>query len=220
MPGPRDWQSLVDGEFTDVQKLVHLVFRQTTDNEQAIRAELVRARRREYEDTLTAMLADSGCGGRGRLAEGPILSDLNEMSRTDAVSIVNTYNYDMAIALMAIRQENPRANRGLYAKRLDQWESKRAEWKNAQIALNVHLTARSRAQADFMRNNGLDGRARLQGPDPAAEPLCQGWLNRGWVKSEVANSNPSPFHPGCPHAWHHEIDKASVGDCEDLWTGQ
>ena len=218
---PRNWQSVVTGDnFSDVMKLVHLVFRQTTDNEEAIRAELVKARRREYEDTITALAAEAGCRDqRGRLTAGDELTELNELSRTDAESMVNTYNFDLAVAIMAIRTETPTANRHTMAKRLGTWETNRAKWKDAQVSLHTHLTARSAAQKAFMQNNGIDGAARLVGPNPAQEEICQGWLNRGEVPAQVAQANPSPYHPNCPHLWEYSIDKSTVDDCDTLWTG-
>ncbi len=218
---PRDWQKLTNSDgFSNVMRLVHLAMRQDATDEQALRTELLKARRSEYEATLTELATGLGCTGRqGRLGEGPILSQLNETSEADAKSIVNTYNYDLAIAVIAIRTEVPTANRHVYAKRLQTWETNRDKWKNEQISLNTNLTARSLAQADFMANNPVEGTARLVGPDPAAEPICQGWLNRGNVPMETALANPSPFHFNCPHSWEYRLKKLKKSECKDLWMG-
>jgi len=218
---PPKWQALIDS-MTNVQRLVHLAMRYDMVQEEAIRAEILKARKREYEATLTEMAADVGCDSRrAMLSQGDLLTELNEASKADGQSMANTYNYDLGVAIIAISTETPTANRNTYAKRLQTWEGNRAKWKNPQVALSTSLSARTQAQRDFARfNPGLaDGEAVLIGPDPAAEPICQGWLNRGKVPAEVARRNPSPFHLGCPHFWEFALPKAEVGDCRDMWLG-
>jgi len=216
---PRDWRAVVDG-MTNVQKLVHLAMRQDPVDEENIRGSLLRARRLAYEDELTAQAIIVGCTGRtGRLTNGDILSGLNNDSRRDAASIVNTYNYDLAIAILNIAAEVPAANRYVYASRLQGWESARASWKNAQIALNTELTARSGAQQDFYRFNNIGGSATLQ-PTRAVCPICQGWIARGEVPVRVAQANPPPYHVNCPHLWATDPEKIAPDECADLWMGQ
>ena len=157
---PRDWQSVVDG-MTNVQKLVHLAMRLDPVDEDRIRAGLLKARRRAYEDELTIQARRVGCAGRsGRLRNGPILSQLNEMCLRDAASIASTYNYDLAAAIINVSNEVPTANRHVYAKRLREWEGKRAGWKNQQIALYTENSARTLAQQHFFQHNGHSGMAR------------------------------------------------------------
>lgn len=217
---PRDWQALTNSEgFSDVMKLVHLAARQDMVDQEAIRAQLVKARRREYETTITELAQSLGCDKQSIVREGEILNELNELSANDARSMVNTYNYDLAVAIIAIRTETPSANRNTYAARLRTWDANRAEWKNKQVAENTVLTARSLAQRDFARFNNIEGKAQLVGPNPAAEPICQGWLNRGMVPIQVAINNPAPYHLNCPHSWQMIPIKATKEECQDLWTG-
>lgn len=190
---PRDWRSAV-AEMTRVQRLVHLAMRRTLDDEERVRAELLRQRRAFYEDELTDQAARVGCPGRrGRLGEGPILSELNEASRDDAASIVNTYNYDLAAAIRQVHAETPTANRWVYAKRLGAWESKRADWKDPQIAQYTEMSARSLAQQHFHRFNATIGFAELM-PKTAVCPVCKGWVARGEVPLRVAQEHPPPYH--------------------------
>ncbi len=223
---PRDWQAIVQqNSFTPVMRLVHLAFRQTVDHEAAIRAALLRSRRTTYEDELNRLAKQIGCNKKARLTTGPELTALNEASTTDAESMVNTYNYDLAIAIQVIKQENPKSNRATYASRLREWDGKRAEWKNAQVAMWSTLTAVSAAQDAFLQlNTNVTGSAKLGGPNPAAEPICQGWLNRGTVSLEVARNDPSPFHAGCPHPWVLTLNRAEGEEedpdfCSSLWMG-
>lgn len=213
---PREWRPVVDG-MSDIQKKIHLAFRQTSDNVDATRRALLNARRREYEATITELAKLSGCGEKmGRLREGPTLTEINDMSRVEAEGIVNTYNYDLALAIVAIRESTPRANRYTYAKRLEAWHTNRAEAKDRQIAIHTNLTGRSLAQRDFAQLNGLAGKARLMGPGPVC-PICQGWMMRGWVDIKVALRNPAPYHLNCPHWW--DFKPEPVDDCQELWVG-
>lgn len=193
---PREWQPVVDG-FSPVMKLVHLAMRMDAVDQEALRAELLRARRSFFEEELTAQAERVGCRTRrGHLANGPILSQLNDDSLRDSASIVNTYNYDLASAIARIRTDTPRANRWTYAKRLGAWDAKRASWKEPQIAQYTEISARGLAQQHFYNINGSFGTAVLR-PEPAVCPVCIGWVARGEVPLAVAMANPPPYHPNC-----------------------
>ena len=192
-----DWRGLVAG-MSSVQKLVHLAARQDPYDEEAWRVELLRARRRAYEDELTIQARNSGCPGRrGRLGNNEILSGLNDESKADSVSIANTFNYYLANAIIRIRQETPTANRYIYAKRLREWEPGYWGWKRPQIDEWTNSTARTKAQQDFFKYNGAGmGSARLE-PRTAVCPVCKGWVARGLVPLRVAMNEPPPYHPNC-----------------------
>lgn len=217
---PRDWKAEVSS-LTDAQKLVHLVYRMDSVNQEKIRGELLNVRRRAYEQELTLQAQRVGCNGRqGRLSEGEALTVLNDASKADAESIVNTYNYDLAISIKAIANEVPRANRNTYAKRLASWDTKRADWKAKQIAYNTELTARDQAQKDFMFNNGLelDGYVEIY-PKTAAEPICQGLVNRGQIPMKEAQGISLPAHINCPHYKVTYPAKVPRRECPNLWMG-
>lgn len=216
---PLDWQALVS-DMPDVGKLVHLAMRQTDAEAEAIRAELVKARRRAYESEITIQARRVGCGGRqGVLTSGPALTEMNEESRADAESIVNTYNYDLAREIMRIKADTPAANRNTYVKQLRTWENKRTIQKSKDIGGWTEGTARSRAQQDFVANNDIQGVAILE-PGGAREAICQGWLNRGEVPLREAMNNPAPFHLGCPHYWATQPGRVPKSECPNLWVGQ
>lgn len=217
---PRDWRALVD-TFTRVQRLVHLTYRMDSVDEEALRSGLLKNRRRFYEDELTEQAARVGCSRRrGRLAEGPSLTELNEASRKDAVSIVNTFNYDLAVAILAVFEETPTANRYVYASRLKGWEAKRNEWKQPQITQHTEISARAKAQQDFYKfNSHIIGVARLD-PKTAICPICKGWVARGEVPIRVAENNPPPYHVNCPHVWSTKPGKVARSECSELWMGR
>ena len=214
----RDWQSLVDG-FSPVMKLVHLAMRMTEDDVQRFRGEWLRQRRQAYEDELTLQAGRVGCPGRrGRLTEGESLSQLNDAALRDAQSVVNTYNYDLAVAIMHIRAEMPTANRHVYARRLADWDEKRAAWKDQQITEHNTGEARALAQQDFYRFNSAFGYAVLR-PEEAVCPVCIGWVARGEVPLHEAQNEPPPYHVGCPHYWRTYPDRVAPSECPNLWMG-
>jgi len=201
-----------------VGQLVYDAMAMGTSETESLRVEILRQRRRIYEDELNLQAANVGCPGRSaRVGNGPVLTELNEMSASDAQSIVNTFNYDMAIAIANIRQTTPTANRVTYRARLRKWMAKRAGWKNNQIAIWTENSTRARAQQDFYRMNGTLGAATLL-PQKAICPVCQGWINRGEVPLQVAINNPAPYHNNCPHLW--DINPEKAANCALLWMGE
>lgn len=216
---PRDWEALV-AELTDVQKLVHLAMRMTPFDADRIRGELLAVRRDAYVDELTIMASQVGCPGRrGRLSGGPSLTELSEASQADGESIVNTYNWDLAVAIDAIHEENPRANRNTYARRLQEWDAKRGEWKAPQIEQYAEGQGRALAQSDFVQFNDALGLAVLE-PGAAVCPVCQGWINRGEVPLHEATNNPPPYHVNCPHVWQITPKRVPQSECPNLWMGE
>jgi len=215
----RDWQALTD-QLSDVQKLVHLAVRMDQYDRDALALELTRSMRRAFEDELSIQANRIGCPSRsGRLNNSPILSQLNETARAKADSIVATFNYDLAAQVVQIKSNAPKANRNVYASQLRAWDARRNSWKSAQIAMDSDGTARSLAQQEFYAHNGRGGAARLL-PGKAVCPVCQGWINREEVPLAVAQSNPPPYHPNCPHYWATKPDKWPEGTCAILWMGE
>jgi hypothetical protein len=216
----RDWQALV-GSLSPVNKLVHLAARLDAYDVETIRAELLQSRRRAYESELTIQARRVGCSKQtGRLVNGAILSELNRMSIDDAMSIVNTYNYDLALAIVRIRADVPTANRYVYAARLSAWAKARAQWKVKQIGLHTEISARSMAQTDFYDNNSSILGVCVLEPRQAVCPVCQGWILRGEVPIDVAMDDSPPYHANCPHLWRTIPDKVAQDACRDLWVGQ
>lgn len=195
--------------------------RMTDYDADRIRGELTRARRRAYESELTIQAARVGCPmRRGSLTTGTALSELNELSKRDAESIISTYNYDLASAIRHIASQTPTANRRTYASRLSTWEQKRATWKQRQVAQFTDGSARSQAQRDFYRLNNIEQGTAELAPDTAVCPICQGWIDRGSVPIAVAQNNPPPYHVNCPHTWVTYPDRVPAEFCQDLWMGE
>ena len=216
MPTPHEVRILIDS-LSPVQKLVHLAVRYDSQQQEAIRAELVQTRKQEYESTLTELAGAGGCNQKGLLGEGAILKGLNKVSKEDAESITLTYNRDLAVAIIAIREENPSANRHYYANRLETWEVNRAEHKDLQIAANTRLTARQMAMADFTKYNDVEATVEPLGNNPAAESICQELLDRGRVLMKEAAGFPA--HINCVH-FYGNIQIKPIDNCKELWLGK
>ena len=215
----RDYRPLREG-MANVQRLVFSAFKMDQYDEEQIRVRLMYHRRGAYESELEWLAADAGCPGRrADLTNGAILSALNEVSRRDAESIVNTYNHDLARAIMGIAADAPRANRYVYASRLRGWEERRSRWKGKQIAEYTLGSARGMAQRNFYSRNKPEGVARLE-PRTGVCPVCRGWIARGLVRVRVAFNNPGPFHVGCPHSWSVTMGQYDPDQCASLWLGE
>jgi hypothetical protein len=226
----REWRGLVAG-MTNVQKLVHSALQLDPFDEESIRTELLQMRREAYEAELNDQARRVGCPGRSaHLRNGPILGRLDDDSREDAASIVNTYNYDLAVAILAVDADAPAAGRNVYARRLRDWEAKRNAWKGPLVEQYTRGSARGEAQRDFHRLNeriaggglaayALPGWAELQ-PKSAVCPICIGWVARGRVPLEVAMDNPANWHPNCPHWWDVHPRVFSADECALLWMGE
>ena len=215
----RDWITPVSTS-PDVVKLVHLAMRMDAYDMEELRAALLRVSRSAYEDELTIQAGLVGCPGRvGRLTNGAILSEINKDCLNDAQSIVNTYNFDLLAEITRIRSDVPTANRHVYASRLNDWSTRRGEWKVPQVTQFAVNRARSKAQTDFYNTNSSFGMAVLQ-PTTAKCPICQGWINRGNVPLRVATNNPPPYHVNCPHGWDIYPEKVAREECPLLWMGE
>ena len=211
-----------------MQRLVHLAMRLDKTHETSLQGVIGSIRRDAYEATLTEMATAAKCTERkGLLSNEDVLTALDDSSKVDAQSVSNTYNFDLAISIIATSVTNPKASRFICAKSLKTWDSSRALWKSRQIAMNSVLSARLEAQNEFFRQNpslAESGYAILVGPNPASGAICQGLINRGRVPIEVAQSNPSPFHLNCPHTWMYfftKLGRKPIRDarCTGLWLG-
>lgn len=211
--GP-SWQEMVAG-FSRVMALVHLAMRMNDFDIESLYDEMFKARKTEFDDAVSDYLAQMDCGGKAYLKAGPEMKLMKAQTRLESEGIANTYNRDLAKAILDIRKSVSKANRHTYVSQLRTWEAARRIWKLTQISLSTILTSRDQALKAFSDRNGLTPDVELH-PKQAAEPVCQGWINRGVVSYQVAKNNPSPYHVGCLHYWRPKFAK---GDCKNLWTG-
>lgn len=214
----RQWEPIV-AEMSRVMKLVHLAMRMDALDESRITNQVLTEKRDSYVSELTSLAKEAGCNKKGSLRPGVVQKEMVAESETDASSITNTYNYDLAHQINAIRSAVPTANRNVYAKRLQVWDAERNKWKSTQISLWDTGRWKARATSDFLAHNDIKGSARLM-PKDAAEEVCQFWAKKGWMRLTNAvqeRISTWPPHLNCPHFWEVKIGK--VADCSKLWVG-
>ena len=217
---PRDWRVAVDG-FTRVQMLVHLAARMQPEDAGDIQIQCFKQKRESYEDELSVQAANVGCAGRKGVTPPSTLPKMMEEARVEALGIINTYNYDLALAIGHIRAETPTANRYVYAKRLADWEDTRNEWKSKQIMLWNTVDWQDNAVRDFLANNPQlqDGGYAEVLPKATVCDVCAYWVKQGKVKISRMEEQKFPAHINCPHTWHVHYKRRKV-DCSKLWVGE
>ena len=219
---PRDWRAVVD-QMGRVEKLVHLAHRRDTGYIEEMRAVLVKQIKYVYETTIRMEVMDLGCPDPGRIVigGGPALQAINERAKESSKGIANTYNYDLAMAIRAIRQDTPTANRNTYVARLRGWESARAVHKNRQIGLAENGWAIDYAKTEFYRMNDIPHQAEVY-PHPSVCPICAALIAQNpWPSIEEAHrASDYPVHVGCPHHLRILPDaRPTPAQCADLWKG-
>lgn len=213
----RLWEQLTT-DFTEVMDLVLSRMQWGALEVSQYEAEIYKALVDEYSAQIGEELAVIGCSRSVNLTNPVILANLKQQAHDGAVSIVDTYNRDLAYAVQAIRTETATANRSVFLKRLDEWAAARDKWKSDQIALYSTVSARSQSVKEFVRRNKVVARAFVSGPRPAAEPECQALIDG---EPYDANNLPAefPLHNWCDHGW--ELRDVEVPmDCEEVWTGE
>ena len=220
---PRDWHSIFDG-MSEVQKKVHLLFRRTEENVEEWREKLLRESRETYEETLREEVRSIGCGDPGPLylGAGRELRGLNDRAKFASTSIVNTWNWDLANKIVAIRNETPTANRWVYAYRIQQWEPQHWAAKGQEIAMTETGWAVNRAKQDFYRHNDVDLEGAEVRPYRTACPVCASYVAGNPYKSmdDGYRKTQLPAHPKCPHYLEAVAKKLTADDCKSLWLGE
>jgi len=214
----RTWTPVLRDRMTQVQRLVH---RQCRMSHRAKLAERLHTQRLDaYRNELEIVARRAGCDQvRAHETARP---ELRALSDRDSGSIIQSYNYDLGLAIIRIGEAIPSANRNTYKARLRVWSQERAAYKEPQIAEYTESSARAMAQADFVTSNSIQGVADIQ-PRRAVCPVCAGWIARvaqeGFLPLRVVMADPGPYHPNCPHRWIVYPHQVARADCGKLWMG-
>ena len=214
----RDPEAVTEGDdYTQVMLLVYSYFSMDEADAKRIGDEIAAQKQQAYEAELTKLAAQAGCPKTGA-ADVYTIDSIRDQSADEAAGIVNTYNFDLANAIISIHNDNPRANRNTYLKALTAWNNQRAVWKYVQIALHNKGEWQAQAQLDFTTYNDLSGWAELL-PKKAAEPVCQNIALRKRIPMREAQDLMAswPPHINCPHYF--EVHTGEIADCEDMWLG-
>jgi hypothetical protein len=223
--GEEDWRKLVD-EMSDVQKLVHLAYRKTADDEEEWADDIFKNNRKTYTDTLDEEAAAWGCHPPpASLTRGPILKAIHDEADESGRSIVGTFNYDLALEIRRIGRETPTANRHVYAYRLRTWVQERDRWKLPQITTIETFKTVNRAQDDFYRFNDLpqEGAEVVPYVTPNMCPICAEYVAGNPYPSmqELLRQCQLPAHPHCPHYGRViPARRLTRQECRELWLGE
>ncbi len=205
-------------DLTRLQRIMRLAYSMQPEDEAALAAQIERQRSRAWQTALEEEAQKVGVRARANAPRRDDLQYLRDVSRSDAESIARTYNADLEKQIRALFTENPRGNRQFYASRLEAWYSKRAAWKDRQIALMNEKSARYYATQRFREMN-LIGRAkfRFDGPSPVCDECIDNFA-AGEVEQEYVDTHPTPVHIGCNHDWKGTKYQLGVSR-RDVWIG-
>lgn len=207
--------------------LVFLAYLYTEDDRKRIADELFREGRRTYEETIREQLRNAGClDNMVNLTDPGELTWLKEQADIWSSSIAETYNRDLLKLTRQLEQEwiEERGslrglNRWVFASRIRKALAKRDEWKIPQIAVTEHTRVYDHAVMRWTELNSQSGAGRaMVVPLTAVCPICQAYVNMGWVSLDEAKRVFSlPAHPNCPHVIKVEI--SDLPPCSELWRG-
>ena len=205
------------------RQLVKLVYRMHQPDIAALEKELKKQRYQAYREKLRELAIEVGCpqaANRAKPPRGASKRALDEESRRDAKSIAETWNRDVEKQIDNLFLQNPRGNRNYYAKHLEAWAEKRAQWKNKQIANYTVQYARNLARLDFeIWNEPILGDVQyLYTGAPPVGAECIFRMGEGVVDAAFARSHPTPAHPNCPHEWTRVPNGRKV-NCKELIMG-
>lgn len=212
-----DRASIIDA-MPRVQKLVHLAARLDIQDSKEISKLNQEQKRNAYESELNTLIRQVGCK-RTAVVSSSAQALIDAQSDAEADSIVNTYNYFLAVEIRNIRIAFPKSNRHVFASKLRAWHNKYMQYKSSQIALHNEVEWRAHAQSQFLRYNKLEGIAELEPKSHAQCDVCKMWIARGSMPLREARKVMAkwPPHVNCIHTWKVNIGKAE--DCAKLWIG-
>lgn len=210
----------------DLISSVHLILSMHAEERKGLRDRLLRSDRERYDQALTAVVADVGCGGKAHLTDPAEMKKLAGRAKEVSEGVADTFNDDLLRALEGFEKQwvdlhgsRKGMNRLWLAKRAQEWEGERAIWKGAQIAITENTWTVDRAKEAFVKRNALDGRARVL-PEAAVCDICKGYVAMGWVALQEADRVfEIPNHVNCIHFIQLDADKGSVPPCDELWAG-
>lgn len=227
----RDWETLRE-QMSDVQRRAFDAARAVGADESLWRDTLFQANYDTVATTFSNLVGRHGCGGAQVTVGDKVRSVVRDAARESAGSIANTWNYDLAQAILAIGRQAPRANLRTYRSRLfgdtpnsihagfDNWASNRGIQKMAQIwTTETGQAINASTELFYRRNPRLDGQARII-PQAAGCPVCQGLVAGNPYQSARAAyaAGDLPVHPGCVHTV--EPGRVLAEDCSEVWRGE
>jgi hypothetical protein len=180
--------------------------------------QLLDQRKAAWRETIEAEAAAHGCtSARAYDPAGRDLRELTALSDDDAQSISQTWARDVERQLTQLYTANPRGNRNYYIYHMERWASRRAGWKNIQIALMTESTARSYARERFLQENDPQSFYVYSSIPPVSDE-CIARTSAGVVDADYVRRHPVPAHVNCPHDW--VLVRAQRLNCDEIWLGR
>lgn len=202
---------------TKLTKTITLLYAYQDADITKLAGQITERRRAVWVNTLRDLARTHGCS---QYPGTPKMGDAKELARqslADAQSIAKTFNRDLNAQINRIYNENPRANRATYYKRLNEWSKKRATWKNLTIGLNTDGTARYLATTRFYEMNASLSRSFVASGPPATCKICIRIFAAGVVTRDYVSRHPLPAHLNCPHFYRSAAPVRA--QCGSLWLG-
>jgi hypothetical protein len=142
---------------------IELLFRMSSTEAQTLADELFKRSKLVYERTVNDQLAALSHPPDFRLTNRAELQALRREANATALAIADTYNRDLARKVDAVVEaERTRGlNRQTLARRLSDWHSERAVWKDEQIERTEAARAATRAVQEWSRNSRIEDTARF-----------------------------------------------------------
>jgi len=199
----------------------------TAEEEAKMRRLLLDQARRDYGAAIAAEARRLGYKVPNvRVTDPTVVKELNERAKFAAHSIRGTYNKDLEREIARIRREAPRANRNVYAARLERWDRRRADWKNHQIGVTEMGQTVNKARSDFYDRNGIAAVGRVV-PRTAVCMVCAGYIGMGDMTVAEARSLELPVHVHCAHEIEYDYTAVTtplelpgaLPPVDVLWTG-
>jgi hypothetical protein len=200
-----------------LHRRLSLAFEFAVTDEDALTESIYQQRAETWRSTLTEEARAAGSSKTGQGPNGRDRDELRQMSRTDAQSIRNTFNRDLASQINQMYDAGLRS-RQEFISALTEWADNRAEWKDRQIANQNRGTARTYAQERFNEENEVGEALYLFTGPPPREEECAKLFRAGLVNREFVERNPTPVHINCPHEWEVQVSRPGVAR-DRIWVG-
>lgn len=227
-----DWPEL-RAQMTDVQRRVFDDARIRQADVERWTDALIEQNRQSVEEAINKQLQQVGCGSRPAALGEKIRDTIRDAALKSAESIANTFNRDLANAVLSIGGSTPRANYRTYRTRLfgdtpnsiypgfANWATRRGLWKGIQISVNETSMAINRGtELFFRRNPELQARGEVKPLTYHCEVCERGVKGNPYDTVEAAYAaGPWPAHVNCAH-YVEAKPRQLAPDCSEVWRGE
>jgi hypothetical protein len=171
-----------------------------------------------YERVAREELANLGQPFPFTLRNWEVRRELMKQARISAHSVRRTFNADLRSKAAQLRDKNPTQSKGELARSLQDWFTKRQEYKGKSVAITEAYKTQQKALLDFYQKSGL--RARFFFGGSLKCPICSVIAQGNPHTLETAQATPTPIHVNCGDAWTAELEPGETPKFGQLWTGK